>query len=187
MIRILLRAALAALFPLLALSTLAGVGGTILGTVTDTSGGVVPKAIVTATDADTGIRQTAATDDKGFYSFASLPVGRYDLAIDGPAFKPYRRTAIAVDANSALTVDAVLEVGERSEVVTVVEDQLHVDTTSTQMGELISGTQMTAVPLNGRSFTDLLALQPGVAPVTSITSDTVQDVGASVLSPSGRP
>ena len=53
------------------------------------------------------------------------------------------------------------------------------------MGEVITGEQMTAVPLNGRSFTDLLALQPGVAPVTSITSDTVQDVGASVLSPSG--
>ncbi len=53
------------------------------------------------------------------------------------------------------------------------------------MGEVITGAQMTAVPLNGRSFTDLLALQPGVAPVTSITSETVQDVGASVLSPSG--
>ena len=53
------------------------------------------------------------------------------------------------------------------------------------MGEVITGTQMTAVPLNGRSYTDLLALQPGVAPVTSITSDTVQDVGASALSPSG--
>ena len=53
------------------------------------------------------------------------------------------------------------------------------------MGEVISGRQMTSVPLDGRSYTDLLALQPGVAPETSITSDTVQDVGATVLYPSG--
>ena len=68
---------------------------------------------------------------------------------------------------------------------TVVENQLGVETTSTQAGEVITGRQMTVVPLNGRSFTDLLALQPGVAPMSSVTSDTVQDVGASVLSPSG--
>ena len=173
------------LLPWLALSAWAGVGGSISGTVTDPSGAVVPKATVTATNTDTGIRQTVATDDKGFYSFPSLPIGHYDLEITSAAFRPYRRTGIVIDANSALTVDAVLEVGERSDVVTVVENQLHVETTSTQMGEVITGAQMTAVPLNGRSFTDLLALQPGVAPVTSITSDTVQDVGASVLSPSG--
>ena len=156
------------------------------GTVTDASGGVVPQATVTATNTDTGIRQTVATDHKGFYSFASLPIGRYDLEIATHAgFEPYRRTGIVLDANGALTIDAILEVGERSDVVTVIENQLHVETSSTQMGEVITGAQITAVPLNGRSFTDLLALQPGVAPVTSITSDTVQDVGASALSPSG--
>jgi hypothetical protein len=163
----------------------AGVGGSVSGTVTDQSGAVVPKAIVTATATDTGIRQAVATDDKGFYSFASLPVGRYDLQVESTSFKPYIRTGIVIDANSALTIDAVLQVGGRSEVVSVTDNQLHVETTSTQMGEVITGAQMTSVPLNGRSYTDLLALQPGVAPVTSITSDTVQDVGASALSPSG--
>ena len=145
----------------------------------------MPKATVTATNTDTGIVLTIVSDDKGFYSFASLPVGHYDLEVSSTAFRPYRRTGIAIDANSELTIDAALEVGERSDAVTVVENQLHVETSSTQMGEVITAGQMTAVPLNGRSFTDLLALQPGVAPVTSITSDTVQDVGASVLSPSG--
>jgi len=53
------------------------------------------------------------------------------------------------------------------------------------MGEVISGTKIAAVPLNGRSYTDLLALQPGVAPATSLTSGTVQDIGASAFSPSG--
>jgi len=173
------------LLPVFPLSAWAGVGGSISGTVTDRSGGVVPKAVVTATNSETGIRQTVATDDKGFYSIGSLPPGHYLLEISGAGFRLHRRTGIVVYANSALEIDVVLEVGERSEVVTVNENQLHVDTTSTQMGEVITNVQMTSVPLNGRSFTDLLALQPGVVPTTSITSDTVQDVGASVLSPSG--
>ena len=163
----------------------AGVGGRISGTVTDASGGVVAKVTVTATNSDTGLKQSVTTDDKGFYSFPDLPVGHYDLDIASADFRPYRRTGIVIDVNSAVTIDTALEVGERSDVVTVVENQLHVETASTQMGEVITAAQMTAVPLNGRSFTDLLALQPGVAPVTTITSDTVQDVGASALSPSG--
>ena len=61
----------------------------------------------------------------------------------------------------------------------------HVETVDTQMGEVITAKQMTSVPLNGRSFTDLLALQSGVVPVTSLTSDTQQDVGVSAFSPSG--
>jgi hypothetical protein len=69
--------------------------------------------------------------------------------------------------------------------VSVSDNTLHVETVSTQLGEVISGRQMTAVPLNGRSFTDLLSLQPGVAPETSISSSTVQDVGATILDPSG--
>src|SRR6202020_389423 len=76
-------------------------------------------------------------------------------------------------------------VGSIAETVSVVDDALHVETTSTQMGQVITGRQMTAVPLNGRSFTDLLSLQAGVAPATSITATTVQDVGATVLNPSG--
>ena len=170
---------------LLAVDSWAGVGGSISGTVTDSSGAVVVKASVTATNNDTGIHQTTVTDEKGFYSFPNLPIGHYVLGVTSTAFRPYRHTGIVIDANSALTIDAVLAVGGISDAVTVVENQVQVDTSSTQNGEVISGAQMTAVPLNGRSFTDLLALQPGVVPVTSITGDTVQDVGASVLSPSG--
>ena len=69
--------------------------------------------------------------------------------------------------------------------MSVVDNSLHVEATSTQLGQVITGRQMTAVPLDGRSYTDLLSLQPGVAPQTSITSTNVQDVGATVLNPSG--
>jgi hypothetical protein len=87
--------------------------------------------------------------------------------------------------NNALLIDPVLEVGEKNDTVSVTDTAAHVETASSQLGEVITGAQMTSVPLNGRSYTDLLSLQPGVAPVTSITPETVQDVGASALAPSG--
>ena len=176
---------LLAALSILAFAAHAGVGGRISGSVKDASGAVVPKATVSITNSDTGVRQVLTSDDNGAYSFLNVQVGRYILEVSADGFRPYQRTGIVIDANSALTIDAVLEVGGLSDAVTVVDNQLQVDTASTQIGEVITATQMTAVPLNGRSYTDLLALQPGVAPVTSITPDTVQDVGASALSPSG--
>jgi hypothetical protein len=173
------------LFPCLALLTWAGVGGSISGAVKDSTGAAIPQATVTATDAGTGVEHTTSTDDRGNYSFLSLPVGRYDVEMTRAGFKPYKRTDVVIDANSTLVVDATLAIGEKTDTVTVSESAVHVETVNSQMGEVVTGTQMTAVPLNGRSFTDLLSLQPGVVPATSITSSTVQDVGASVLSPSG--
>jgi hypothetical protein len=90
-----------------------------------------------------------------------------------------------IDINSKLLVDISLVIGERTDTMTVSESATHVETADTQMGQVITGIQMTAVPLNGRSYTDLLALQSGVAPVTSLTSATQQDVGVSAFSPSG--
>jgi hypothetical protein len=173
------------LVQLLALVVWAGVGGSISGTVKDPSGAVVPRATVAATNADTGIRRTVTTDANGAYSFSSLPIGRYDLDVGSAGFRPYRRAGVVIDANSALLIDVVLEVGQKSDTITVSDAAIHAETASSQMGELVTGAAMTAVPLNGRSYTDLLALQPGVAPQTSITSDTTQDVGVSAFSPSG--
>jgi Carboxypeptidase regulatory-like domain/TonB dependent receptor len=163
----------------------AGVAGSISGTVTDATGAVIAKASVTVTNVDTGVQRTVTSDAKGLYSFLNLPIGQYTLAVSVPGFRPYTRANIAIDVNSALLIDPVLEVGEKKESVEINDTSAQVETASSQLGELITGTQMTAVPLNGRSYTDLLALQPGVAPVTSITSETVQDVGASALNPSG--
>ncbi len=170
---------------LLACSLWAGDGGSLLGTITDPNGAAVPGAQVTATEKSTAVKQTNITDGRGFYSFQSLPVGGYDVEVRAAGFKPLRRTGVVMNVDSKVVVDASLEIGERTETVTVSESATHVETVDTQLGQVITGKQMTAVPLNGRSFTDLLALQSGVVPVTSITSDTVQDVGASAFSPSG--
>jgi hypothetical protein len=163
----------------------AGVGGSISGTVKDTSNAVIPNVTVKANNIDTGLRRQVATNGQGFYSFSDLPIGRYSIAIEKTGFRPYQRTDIRINANSAFTVDAVLELGRQVEAVTVSESAVRVETSDTQMGEVISGAKMAAVPLNGRSYTDLLALQPGVVPATSLTSNTQQDVGVSALSPSG--
>ncbi|MGA6980494.1 MAG: carboxypeptidase regulatory-like domain-containing protein [Candidatus Sulfotelmatobacter sp.] len=173
------------LFSCLLATAWAGVGGSISGTIKDVSGAAVADASVTLVSPGTGVQQSAIADGHGSYSFPVLPVGAYVLQVTHPGFKPYRRTGIALDTNSALQLDVVLLVGERSDTVTVSDSAVHLETSSSQMGEVINSEQMTAVPLDGRSYTDLLSLQAGVAPATSITSSTVQDVGASALSPSG--
>jgi hypothetical protein len=163
----------------------ASVGGSISGTVKDASGAAIPGASVELVNINTGIRQSTTTRSQGTYSFPVLPVGNYAFEVDVAGFRPYRRSGIALDIDSVVVLDITLQVGERSDQVTVSQSAAILETNASQLGEFIDSRQLTAVPLNGRSYTDLLSLQPGVAPATSITSETVQDVGASTLSPSG--
>ena len=163
----------------------ASVGGSIAGTVKDPGGRVIPDASVNVRESTTGLAYQTRSDSKGHYIFPVLPVGHYELQVKAPGFSGYARTDVVLDTNAALTLDAALEVGGVAQTVSVVDNSLHVEATSTQLGQVITGRQMTAVPLDGRSYTDLLSLQPGVAPQTSITSTNVQDVGATVLNPSG--
>jgi len=164
---------------------IARVGGSISGTVKDPSGKLVPNAVVVARETATAASYLTHTDNRGYYILPVLPVGHYELNVGATGFEGYRRSGIDLDTDAALTLDATLTVGSLAQSVSVTDNTLHVETVSTQMGQVISGRQMTAVPLDGRSFTDLLSLQPGVAPATSITSSTVQDVGATTLNPSG--
>ena len=115
----------------------AGVGGSISGTVSDASGAVVPKATIKATNTDNGVERQAMADDRDSTSFPDLPIGRYDIVIEKPGFKSYRRRGISIDADSALVVDAALEIGGRTEAVTVNESAVHAETSDTQMGEVI--------------------------------------------------
>ena len=163
----------------------ASVGGSISGIVKDPSGSVVAKAHVIVKETNTGLSYETHTDNNGYYTFPVLPVGHYVVDVAASGFRGYERRAIVLDTTAALKFDASLEVGNVSQGVTVTDNTLHVETTSSQIGQVITGRQITAVPLDGRSFTDLLSLQPGVAPQTAITSNTVQDVGATILNPSG--
>ena len=184
--------ALAALGILLCLTpgaAFASVTGRISGSVKDPTGAVVPGATVTALNTDTGLRETLRTDAQGFYAFLSLPVGHYDLQVQQQGFRDYRQTGLTLDVNTALLVDVILQLGAETQQVTVSANIAQVETTNTQMGELITSNKMTTLPLNGRSYTDLLALQPGVVPVSTgqYTSSPVSGaLNAGNLSVSGQ-
>jgi len=141
--------------------------GRISGVAKDATGAVVPGVRVTAACIETGIKQTTQTDAQGFYAFPSLAVGHYDVQASQAGFKDFQVTGLTLDVNSAFTVDIPLSVGEQSQHVSVNAAALQVETVNTQLGEVVTGSSITAVPLNGRSYTDLLALQPGVAPYAS--------------------
>ena len=158
----------AAAIILLACSTaFAGVTASIAGTVKDSTGAVLVGASVTATNTATGVVQTVYSNGEGAYTLPALPPGKYDLEVRQKGFKSFKDTGIELNVNDARTVDAVLAVGEVAESVTVSADTLHAETISTQLGEVIKDTEITSVPLNGRSYTDLLALQPGVGNTNS--------------------
>ena len=142
----------------------ASITGSISGVVTDQNGGVIVGAKVIAIETQTGVRSGIATDSKGFYNFPALPVGKYDVEVQSPGFKLYRQTGLVVDVNSTLSVDVKLQIGEVSERVTISSEAVHVETESTQNGLVIEGRKILAIPLNGRSYTDLLSAQPGVVP-----------------------
>jgi hypothetical protein len=160
-------------------------GGTLSGTVVDPSGAVIPGVAVTLHCTDTGVAQKAATNSDGFYLFPALPAGHYEIVMHHPGFKPYRQVGLTLDAATVLHVDARLELGAQTETVTVSEAGVRVETASTQMGEAVPGTKIAAVPLNGRSYTDVLALQPGIIPTSSQQPNAVVMSGVSSTPPSG--
>lgn len=164
----------------------AAVTGSITGTISDPSGSVIPGVKLTVTNTAQGVQNKTTTDAKGVYSFPSLPVGGYDLQVEAAGFKQQTRAGLVIDLDTVLTVDLSLVLAERAEEVTVTETEIHVETASTQMGEVVTGTAMTSVALNGRSFTDLLALQPGIVPMTTQQPESIVMAGASVaIAPSG--
>jgi hypothetical protein len=145
--------------------------GSISGVVRDPSGDVIPGAKVVALDAATGIKRAITTNGQGFYSFEALPLGTYNVTVSKSGFKQYQQTGLVLNVNSALAVNVRMQVGAVTQKVDISSTAMHVNTRTTQMGDVISGSTMTAVPLNGRSYVDLLALQPGVTSENSIQGD----------------
>jgi len=149
-----------------AITARAGITGSISGTVSDPSGAVMAGVTVSVTSVATGVRSTTVTDGKGFYRFPALNVDTYDVAVSQAGFRPFLESGVRIDANSAIQIDIPLQLGQLTDTVTVKSNTLQVETQSTQMGDVIEGATITSVPLNGRSYINLLALQPGVSPYT---------------------
>jgi hypothetical protein len=142
----------------------ADVTGSVTGYVRDKSGAVLASASVTATQIATGYTRTVTSDAAGKYVILALPPGHYRLTTTARNFQKAVLEDIDVAVNDVLNFDFVLQVGSVSEVVSVQADTQQVQTTSTQLGTTIESNQILALPLNGRSYIDLLSLQAGVAP-----------------------
>ncbi|MGD0443975.1 MAG: carboxypeptidase regulatory-like domain-containing protein [Edaphobacter sp.] len=173
---------------LLAPSTLwAATGGSISGVVADQSGAVVSAAKLKLVDTAQQAAYQAVSDKQGLYSFPNLPVGHYDLTVEANGFAPQRKTNLTVDTASAIREDITLAIGSQSDTMTVTTDAgVQVETAATNLGEVVSGDQMAALPLNGRSYTDLLAIQPGVAPISTLLPSSVIMAGVTgSIDPSG--
>jgi hypothetical protein len=148
----------------------ADVTGSIQGVVRDKSQAAVAGAHITVTNAQTNFKQEVTSSADGSYRILAMAVGTYNLSVTAAGFRTFVETDIVVKVNDQLEVDVMLEVGSvQAETVKVEANAVQVQTESTQLGDVIDSKKMLALPLNGRSYIDLLGLQAGVAPSTAGT------------------
>ncbi len=145
----------------------ADVTGSILGVVHDRSQAVVAGAKVVATNIQTNLKQETTSAGDGSYRILALPAGNYRLTVTASGFRTFTETDIEVKVNDQLHFDVTLDVGTVTEHVEISANAVQVQTENTQLGDVIDSKKMLALPLNGRSYLDLLGLQAGVAPGNS--------------------
>ena len=150
----------------------AQVTGSISGIVQDTSGAAVLNATLTVRSLETGATRTITTDETGSYRALSLPVGRYEIRAEKEGFKTAVRTGIDLAVGQAAAVNLNLEVGTARQEVTVMSEAPLVDTSTTPASGLVNERQVKDLPLNGRSFDNLITLNPSTANTTSYRSST---------------
>src|SRR5437867_4565481 len=165
-----------AIFALIALGTCLSVAqtstATILGTVKDTSGALVPGVSITVKHTESGLMRTVVSGERGAYTVPLLPVGAYEITTTMPGFKQLVRSGINVVVEQEAVVDLTLEVGAPAEQITVSEEAPLVNTTTSSTSGVITEQQVKELPLNGRSFDNLITLNVGVSNATSNTLDS---------------
>src|SRR5271169_5682632 len=161
-----MRVRLVLVFVLLAAASLAAQSfrGTILGSVTDASGAVVAGAKVTVKNLGTGLERTTETSADGSYSLPELPIGTYDVTVTQTGFQTFVTRNVTVDVATERRVDAALKPGEVAARVEVSADQIPlVETTTNDLGGVLTQNDVKDLPINGRDYTKLIFLNPGVA------------------------
>ncbi len=147
--------------------------GTILGTVTDPSGAVLAGAKVTVKNAGTGLERTTETSADGSYSLPELPIGTYTVTVTQTGFQTFVATGVTVDVATERRVDAAMKAGQVSTRVEVPADLLpQVETTSAELGGTLTAETIENLPVNGRDYTKLIYLNPGVAGSPDQISDS---------------
>ena len=135
--------------------------GAINGTVTDPSGAVIANAKVVATDVGTNIAHNSVSTNAGEFSFQDIPTGKYTVAVSAAGFQQTTVSNIIVEAGSVYTVPVKLSVGQQASIVEVSAAVLQVDTTTSTQSDTIPSKAVQDLPLNGRDFTQLIAVAPG--------------------------
>ena len=162
-----------------------GTSGRILGRVSDPACAVLPNTRVALVNEATGVSRDARTNEGGDYDFVEVPVGTYRLEFDLTGFKKNVRHGVSLDINQVITLNMTMQLGATQEVVDVTSEAPLVETTSTQLGESLDTQKIEGVPLNGRSFTDLMAVQPGIVPQNTAQPGAVIMTGVASTPPSG--
>src|SRR5436190_5564052 len=152
--------------------------GTILGTVTDASGAVVSGAQVTARNVNTGLERTTQTSSDGSYSVPELPIGTYSVTVSQSGFQTSATTGVIVDVAGERRVDVSLKPGQVAERIEVSGESLpQVETTTNDLGGVLTSQTVENLPINGRDYAKLIYLNPGVAGSPDQISDSPGSFG----------
>ena len=163
----------------------AGPAFTIAGTVHDANGAVIAHAQVMAQFEGTATTVTGETGDDGTFRLTVAAAGSYRVVVTAAGFKPSDKDAVLTAEKPAAELDLELEIAVAAETVEVTADALAAETTSTQLGETLEAKKIENVPLNGRSFTDLMAVQPGIVPQNTAQPGAVIMTGVAQTPPGG--
>jgi hypothetical protein len=152
--------------------------GTILGTVTDSSGAAVVGATVTIKNVDTGLTRTVSTTEDGSYSAPELPIGNYSVSVSKEGFKEGLVRGVRVEVSSERRADVTLQPGQLAQKIEVVgEDLPMVESTSNTLGGIVESKVVTNLPVNGRDYQKLILLVPGAASGPDAITDSAGSYG----------
>ncbi|MDA0206399.1 MAG: TonB-dependent receptor [Acidobacteria bacterium] len=175
------------LLPLLAVFAIAQDTGRISGVVQDASGAVIPGVTVTALEAQTGLSRTAETNETGAYSFPALRPTEYSVRAETTGFQTSNQTGVVLDASANMTLNFTLQIGELTEVIEVESQAVAVNTTSSELSEVVDRARIIELPLNGRDVAKLANTVTGVI-MSNISGESAKAIpGALEISANGTP
>jgi len=167
---------------------IAQTGGTISGSLSDATGALVPGASVTIKNVDTGLTREVMSDEQGRYTAPNLPVGSYEVQVSLSGFRTEIRKGVGLAVGQQLVMNLTLQVGQVAETVEVTgEAAAAVETTNATVSSLVNQDTIRDMPLNGRSFTDLIPLQVGTVLARNNTTTSALGGGAKISVTGSRP
>jgi len=152
---------------------LSKVGATLEGTVSDSSGAVIPNATITLRSTLTNQFRAVTADDRGFFRADELPVGTYEVRLEHPGFAPYRHTGVVLTLGQSVHLDIVISPASASAEVTVNAQPLALDTSQTSVVSSVDKERIEELPVRSRNYLDFVLLAPGAVSYTHLTLPTI--------------